>query len=102
MEYQYDDRQELAHSAAQNDLFVWCQMGQFNDIDARSVVWYRARFRHAPQFALDYRASSRINDNWKSALKNAYLFSKYLKLLRSLFFVLRRMIMHSLAWSINF
>ena len=74
MEYQYDERAELATSAAQNDLMLGARWA-LNDFDGTSVLF-------AVVQDLDYssvrsgliEASSRINDNWKWRL-DAYLFS---------------------------
>jgi hypothetical protein len=74
MEYQYDDRKELANSAAQNDLMFGARWA-LNDIDGTSVLVGVVQ-------DLDYsgvrsgfiEASSRINDHWKWRL-DAYLFS---------------------------
>ena len=74
MEYQYDDRQELAKSAAQNDILLGARWA-LNDIDGTSVLVGVVQ-------DLDYsavrsgfiEASSRINDHWKWRL-DAYLFS---------------------------
>jgi hypothetical protein len=74
LEYQYDDRQELATSSAQNDLLFGARW-VFNDIDGTEVLFGVVQ-------DLDYsnvrsgfvEASSRINDHWKWRL-DAYLFS---------------------------
>ena len=74
VEYQYDDRQELAKSAAQNDILLGARWA-LNDIDGTSVLVGVVQ-------DLDYsavrsgfiEASSRINDHWKWRL-DAYLFS---------------------------
>ncbi|KXI27645.1 hypothetical protein AX660_18990 [Paraglaciecola hydrolytica] len=74
MEYQYDDREGLAASAAQNDLLLAARWA-LNDIDGTSVLFGVVQ-------DLDYsgvrsaliEASSRINDHWKWRL-DAYLFS---------------------------
>lgn len=74
MEYQYDDRQELATSSAQNDLLLGARW-VLNDIDGTEVLMGIIQ-------DLDYsgvrsgfiEASSRINDHWKWRL-DAYLFS---------------------------
>jgi hypothetical protein len=74
MEYQYDDRKELASSAAQNDLMFGARWA-LNDVDGTSVLVGMVQ-------DLDYsgvrsafvEASSRINDHWKWRL-DAYLFS---------------------------
>ncbi|MGJ8680288.1 hypothetical protein [Paraglaciecola sp.] len=74
MEYQYDDRKELATSVAQNDLMIGSRL-VFNDIDGTEILMGFVQ-------DLDYsnvrsgfvEASSRLNDNWKWRL-DAWFFS---------------------------
>lgn len=74
MEYQFDDRNELATSNAQNDVLLAARW-VLNDIDGTEVLFGLVQ-------DLDYssvrsgliEASSRINDQWKWRL-NAYVFS---------------------------
>lgn len=74
VEYQYDDRKDLATTGAQNDVLLGARW-VFNDIDGTEVLFGVVQ-------DLDYsavrsgliEASSRINDHWKWRLE-AYLFS---------------------------
>jgi len=74
MEYQYDDRQELATSAAQNDILFGARWA-LNDIDGTSVlVGVVQDLDYSSVRSALIEASSRINDHWKWRL-DAYLFS---------------------------
>ncbi|MGO4894108.1 hypothetical protein [Flavobacterium sp. W21_SRS_FM6] len=74
VEYQYDDRQELATTTAQNDILIGARW-VLNDFDGTEVLFGMVQ-------DLDYsgvrsgfiEASSRINDHWKWRV-DAYLFS---------------------------
>ena len=74
MEYQYDDREGLAASAAQNDLLLAARWA-LNDIDGTSVlVGVVQDLDYSGVRSALIEASSRINDHWKWRL-DAYLFS---------------------------
>jgi hypothetical protein len=74
LEYQFDDREELATSTAQNDLMLGSRF-VFNDVDGTELLMGLVQ-------DLDYsgvrsgfvEASSRLSDNWKWRL-DAWLFS---------------------------
>ena len=74
MEYQYDDRAELATTNAQNDLMLGSRV-VFNDVDGTEILFGVVQ-------DLDYsnvrsgfiEASSRINDHWKWRV-DTWLFS---------------------------
>ncbi|MCF2949818.1 hypothetical protein L0668_16995 [Paraglaciecola aquimarina] len=74
MEYQYDDRKELATSVAQNDLMVGTRF-VLNDVDGTEILMGVVQ-------DLDYsnvrsgfiEASSRLNDHWKWRV-DAWFFS---------------------------
>lgn len=74
VEYQFDDREELATTTAQNDLMLGSRF-VFNDVDGTEVLMGLVQ-------DLDYsgvrsgfvEASSRLSDNWKWRL-DAWLFS---------------------------
>lgn len=65
MEYQYDDRDELATGPGQNDLMVGARFA-FNDVDSTELlVGYVQDLDNSGSFSGFVEASSRINDNWK-------------------------------------
>jgi hypothetical protein len=74
MEYQYDERGELATTAAQNDLMIGSRVA-FNDVDGTAVLLGIVQdLDNYSSRAAFVEASSRINDNWKWRL-DAWLFS---------------------------
>ncbi|MCC2614683.1 hypothetical protein LJ739_00325 [Aestuariibacter halophilus] len=74
MEYQYDERDELAPVPSQNDLMVGTRIA-FNDIDGTTVlIGYVQDLDHSDSYTGFVEASSRISDNVKWRL-DAWLFS---------------------------
>jgi hypothetical protein len=74
MEYQYDDRKELATTSAQNDLLFGARW-VFNDIDGTEILFGLVQDLDYSKVRSGFiEASSRINDHWKWRL-DAYLFS---------------------------
>lgn len=65
MEYQYDERDELAPTPAQNDLMVGSRIA-FNDIDGTEILFGLVQDLDESGSRSGFiEASSRINDNWK-------------------------------------
>jgi hypothetical protein len=74
MEYQFDERDELATTAAQNDLMVGSRL-VFNDVDGTAIlIGVVQDLEHFSSRAAFVEASSRINDNWKWRM-DVWLFS---------------------------
>jgi hypothetical protein len=74
MEYQYDDRQELATSVAQNDLMFGARW-VLNDVDgSEMLVGVVQDLDYSAVRSAFIEASSRINDHWKWRL-DAWFFS---------------------------
>lgn len=74
MEYQYDERDEMAPSGAQNDLMLGSRL-VFNDIQGSEIlVAVIQDLEHSSSRSAYIEASSRINDNWKWRL-DAWLFT---------------------------
>lgn len=65
MEYQYDERDELSPTPAQNDLMVGSRI-VFNDVDGTEIlIGYVQDLDEADSRSGFIEASSRISDNWK-------------------------------------
>lgn len=74
MEYQYDDRNGLAPTLAQNDLMLGSRI-VFNDFDGTEILLGLVQdLEFSSSRSAFVEASSRINDQWKWRL-DAYLFS---------------------------
>lgn len=74
MEYQYDERDEMAHSGGQNDLMLGSRW-VFNDIQGSEIlVAFIQDLDYSSSRAAYIEASSRINDNWKWRL-DAWFFT---------------------------
>ena len=74
MEYQFDERDELAPTAAQNDIMIGSRLA-FNDVDGTSILFGLVQdLDHFSSRSAFIESSSRINDNWKWRLE-AWLFS---------------------------
>lgn len=65
MEYQYDERDELSPTPAQNDLMVGSRL-VFNDVDGTEIlIGYVQDLDESDSRSGFIEASSRISDNWK-------------------------------------
>ena len=74
MEYQFDDRDELANTPSQNDLMLGTRF-VFNDVDGTEILLGFVQDLDYSEVRSGFiEASSRINDNWKWKL-DAWLFS---------------------------
>ncbi len=74
MEYQYDDRDELALTVSQNDVMFGMRIG-FNDFSGTEVlIGYVQDLDYSQTHSAFLEASSRINDRWKWRLES-WLFS---------------------------
>lgn len=74
MEYQYDDRDSLTLTAAQNDLMLGTRI-VYNDIDGTEILIGMVQdLDESSSRSAFVEASSRINDHWKWKL-DAWLFS---------------------------
>ena len=74
LEYQYDERDELATTAGQNDVLLGTRL-VFNDIDGTEIlVGYVQDLDFSNSRSLFVEASSRINDVWKWRFES-FLFS---------------------------
>lgn len=74
MEYQYDERDELAPVPSQNDLMSGARI-VFNDVNGTEILFgYVQDLDNSDTRSAFVEASSRINDNWKWRV-DAWLFS---------------------------
>jgi hypothetical protein len=74
VEYQYDERGELATTAGQNDVLLGTRF-VFNDIDGTEfLLGYVQDLDYSDSRSVFMEASSRINDSWKWRLES-FLFS---------------------------
>ena len=71
-EYLYDDRDDLALSNAQNDIFAGCRIA-FNDVQSTEILFGGMFDLEKPSSIFSLEASRRIGSNWKVEAEGRFL-----------------------------